>query len=468
VIETGDGRKRGASSSPGAPRATGRRRLPGINLRHGAVKQARLESGLSLAQLGKGHVTAPAIYLVETGRTRPSLPTLEHIAVRTGKPIEFFLADPGGVTDESQAGLVELEGLVAASRFAEAAEMGEKLLALGSSAHRLGRIRFFLAQAHLNLGHPDQAAGLLEAAHAHFEAVDDQLMLAECLGSEASLAYLTQRPEALQLIERGLAICRSFDPIPHPTEARLLAILAGVLLTNKDWNRAIKAYQSAIDAAGTVYDLRRLALMYGGMSSAYRETGQVEAAARFANRSIALFEVLRDQLNLARVENNLGLVMLSMGDHAQAREHLDRSLGLFQETELEVGRSNVLLSLCELSLLEGHTAHAKELAEQGLELAERLDERPNVAEAHIWLAQVADRNGDHSRTDQEFQLAIAELTALDMEERLLRCHGAYAEVLERRGDMEQAYVHLKKAFAASRPGLLHREDEESEETASLA
>jgi tetratricopeptide (TPR) repeat protein len=468
VIETGDGRKRGASSSPDAPRATGRRRLPGINLRHGAVKQARLESGLSLAQLGKGHVTAPAIYLVETGRTRPSLPTLEHIAGRTGKPIEFFLADPGGVTDESQAGLVELEGLVAASRFAEAAEMGEKLLALGSSAHRLGRIRFFLAQAHLNLGHPDQAAGLLEAAHAHFEAVDDQLMLAECLGSEASLAYLTQRPEALQLIERGLAICRSFDPIPHPTEARLLAILAGVLLTNKDWNRAIKAYQSAIDAAGTVYDLRRLALMYAGMSSAYRETGQVEAAARFANRSIALFEVLRDQLNLARVENNLGLVMLSMGDHAQAREHLDRSLGLFEETELEIGRSNVLLSLCELSLVEGHTAHAKELAEQGLELAERLDERPNVAEAHIWLAQVADRNGDHSRTDHEFQLAIAELTALDMEERLLRCHGAYAEVLERRGDMEQAYVHLKKAFAASRPGLLHREDEESEETASLA
>jgi len=298
--------------------------------------------------------------------------------------------------------------------------------------------------------------------------VDDQLMLAECLGSEASLAYLTQKPEALRLIERALEICRSFDPVPHPTEARLLGILAGVLLTNKDWDRAIKAYQMAIDAAGTVYDLRRLALMYGGMSNAYRETGQVEAAARFANRSIALFEVLRDQLNLARVENNLGLVMLSMGDHAQAREHLDRSLGLFEETELEIGRSNVLLSLSELSLIEGHVVHAKELAEQGLELAERLDERPNVAEAHIWLAQAADQAGDHLRADREFELALAELTELGMEERLLRCHGIFAEVLERRGEMERAYVHMKKAFSASRPGLLHREDDDSEDTASLA
>jgi len=69
-----------------------RRRLPGVNLKQGVVKQARLEAGLSLAQLGKGHVTAPAIYLIETGRTRPSLPTLEHIARRTGKPVEYFLA----------------------------------------------------------------------------------------------------------------------------------------------------------------------------------------------------------------------------------------------------------------------------------------------------------------------------------------------------------------------------------------
>jgi tetratricopeptide (TPR) repeat protein len=468
VIETGDGRKRGAPKPPDAPRATGRRRLPGINLRQGAVKQARMESALSLAQLGKGHVTAPAIYLIETGRTRPSLPTLEHIARRTGKPIEFFLADPGGTTDETQAGLVELENLVAAAQFAEAAELGQKLLGLGSSAHRLGRIRFYLAQAQLNLGRPEEAAVLLQAAHSHFEAVDDQLMLAECLGSEASLAYLTQRPEAQTLIEQALAICRGFDPVPHPTEARLLAILAAVHLTNKEWDRAIKAYQLAIDAAGTVYDLRRLALMYGGMSNAYRETGQVEAAARFGNRSIALFEVLRDQLNLARVENNLGLVMLSMGDHAQAREHLDRSLNLFEETELEIGRSNVLLSLCELSLTEGHVKHARELALKGLELAERLDERPNVADAHIWLGKVADREGDDAGADREFQLAMSELAGLGLEERLLRCHGLYAEVLERRGDMEQAYVHMKKAFSASRPGLLHREDEDSEETASLA
>ena len=96
MFNTGDGRSPSAPSQVAEARPTRRRRLPGVNLKQGAVKQARLEAGLSLAQLGKGHVTAPAIYLIETARTRPSLPTLEHIARRTGKPVEYFLADPGG------------------------------------------------------------------------------------------------------------------------------------------------------------------------------------------------------------------------------------------------------------------------------------------------------------------------------------------------------------------------------------
>jgi tetratricopeptide (TPR) repeat protein len=265
----------------------------------------------------------------------------------------------------------------------------------------------------------------------------------------------------------ALKLCRTIKPVPHTTEARLLSILASAHLANNEWDLAIAAYKEAIEAAGDVYDLRRLALLYGGICDAYREIGQVDMAVRFANRSLALLEVLRDQLNLARVENNLGLILLAKGDAAQAREHLDRSLTLHDEADLEIGRSHVLLSLSELNLREGNVARARELAHQALDLAERLEERTNIAESHIWLALAADRDGDDDTADREFQLAIAELTAIGAEERLLTCHGRYAEILERRGEMDKAYAHMKKAFAASRPGMLHHDDE-AEETASLA
>jgi len=435
-------------------------------LRPGAVKQARQESGLSLAQVGKGHVTAPAIYLVETGRTRPSLPTLEHIARRTGKPVEFFLAYPGGTTDTSQAALADLEAMVGDGRFTEAIALGESMLDLGTSAHRLGRIRYFIAMAYIQMGQTERAEGLLEQARAHFEAINDRVMLAECLGAQASLAYLNQRPDTLELAETALAVCRALQPVPLPTEARLLGIVATAHVANLDWDKAVEVYGEAIATAGSFVDLRLMARMYRGLSSAYKELGQMDIAARYANRSIALLEVLRDRVALARSENNLGLILMARGDLAGAREHLDRSLELSEETDLQMGRSHMLLGLCELCLQQDNVERAGEFAREALTLAERLREAADVAEAHMWLGRLADRHGDNELTDQEFALAIQGLEQLGRHERLLQTHGIYAEILERRGDVSRAYVHMKKALQASRPGLLRKHNGDPDQATS--
>ncbi len=462
------GRLRGASVADGAAPKSERKRLPGVNLRAGSVKQARREAGLSLAQVGKGHVTAPAIFLIETGRTRPSLPTLEHIARRTGKPIEFFLADPAGVTNETQDGLLELESLLAHMRYADAIEYGEKLLSLGSSAYRLGPIRFHIARAYLQLGKPEPAGDLLLQAQAHFESVGDTLMLAEVLGSQASLLYLTEQPGGVAIAERALELVRTLNPVPQTTESRLLSVLAMAQLSDGEWEAAMMNFREAIAVADTLQDLRRLSLTYHGLSSAYRQAGQHEPAMRYANRSLALLEVLRDRVSLARIENDLGLLMMAKGDHAEARKHMDRALELTQETELQVGRANMILSLAELSLQEENVDAAAELAEQGLRLAERMDEGITVAEAHMWLGRVAERHGDDATVDREFELAFQGFTNHGNNERLLRCHGMYAEVLERRGDLHKAYVHMKKALSASRPGLLHEKQARAVERAGSA
>lgn len=453
-----------ASGRPDAPVATDarlkKRRLPGINLRPGAVKQARTESGLSLAQLGKGHVTAPAIYLIETGRTRPSLPTLEHIARRTGKPVEFFLAEPSGAADETQASLIALEALVADGRHQEAVTLGLSLLDRGSSAFRLGRIRYYLGQAYLGLSQPERAAELLADARAHFEAVNDGVMLAECIGAQATLANLTESKDAVELAEEALAVCRRLKPVPGPTEARILNILAAAHVANADWDRAVTAYEEAIDVGDSAFDLRSVARMYSGLGSAYHELGEAETAARYAMRSVAVLEVLRDRVALARSENNLALVLMARGDLDGARKHLDRSLELCDQADLEFGRSQVLLSLCELAVREGDIDRAEELAEEALELAERLEEGASIAESHVWLGRIADRRGRHDVVDRAFEDAIHGFEALGMREKVLQCHGVYAEILERRGELAKAYVHMKEALQASRPGLLKREKEQ--------
>jgi hypothetical protein len=84
------------------------------------------------------------------------------------------------------------------------------------------------------------------------------------------------------------------------------------------------------------------------------------------------------------------------------------------------------------------------------------------------LGRIAAEVGDDKLVDTEFAIAIQQLTEIGVEERLLRCHGVYAEILEKRGQLKEAYVHMKKAFSASRPGLLQAEDDGSQERAITA
>jgi len=445
-----------------------RRRLPGVNFRPGSVKQARLEAGLSLAQVGKGHVTAPAIYLVETGRTRPSLPTLEHIARQTGKPVEFFLAEPAGASDDMQTSLLEMEAMVTDRRYNEAIPFGLALLERGSSAYRVGRLRFLLGQAYLGASQTENAAPLLAEARSYFGAIRDGVQLAECIGAQAALATVTQSKEAVMLAEMALSVCRGLKPVPRPTEARLLGILAGAYAAEHDSDRAIAAYREAIEIGGTSFDLRGAARAYGRLGVEFHEAGDVETATRYAVRSVALFEVLRDRATVARAENNLGQIYMARGDLDDAREHLESALDLCAKVDCETGRAKVLLTVCELEMQQGDLVRAHQLASDALELAERLEEGPSIAEAHVWLGRLADQRGHAGEVDREFAAAIRGFEALGMRERLLQCHGQYAEILERRGELARAYVHMKEALQASRPGLLRREQEQEQERVKTA
>ena len=65
------------------------------------VREARIEAGLSLAQLAREDVSRTFIHFVETGQSRPSQRVLALIARRTGKPISYFTLQATGEANSS-------------------------------------------------------------------------------------------------------------------------------------------------------------------------------------------------------------------------------------------------------------------------------------------------------------------------------------------------------------------------------
>jgi len=66
------------------------RRGPGVPIIPSRVRQARIEHGLSLADLAGTEVSRAFIHQLEQGLARPSLQILELIAQRTGRSVSYF------------------------------------------------------------------------------------------------------------------------------------------------------------------------------------------------------------------------------------------------------------------------------------------------------------------------------------------------------------------------------------------
>jgi transcriptional regulator with XRE-family HTH domain len=67
----------------------------GISVDPARVREARRAAGLSLAAVAGDEVSRTFIHFVETGQARPSKPVLDLIALRTRKPVSYFLRPAG-------------------------------------------------------------------------------------------------------------------------------------------------------------------------------------------------------------------------------------------------------------------------------------------------------------------------------------------------------------------------------------
>jgi tetratricopeptide (TPR) repeat protein len=430
-----------------------RRRLPGLEVRPGAIRQARTEAGLSLGQVASGEVSRTAVFLAETGKTRPTLPTLQLIAARTGKPIEYFLDGKGVAGLGNRLDLDHFRELSVAERFDDLVVAAEKAMADAVGPLDRAWAGFYFAQAHLRKANPYAAFPEITKARAAFEAAGDAWMVVECMELESLGLHLLEDRAALPLAEAALVACRKLQPTNRPLEARILGRLGSIHVAQHRWPKAVEYYTAAVEVAGEVKDLSRVGKMYNDLGIAYEHLGDLARSRAYAQKAITIHELLHDRLSVARAENNLGLVYMRQGDLDQAREHLNRSLSICDEVGVEVGKSHVLLSLAELDLIGHDPDGARGRVEEALELAKTSNENANLGSGHQLLGRIAESLGQHGAADREFSLAIGFLQGAGLADRLVTCRAKYSELLERRGDTEGALEQLKLAIAATRTDL---------------
>jgi tetratricopeptide (TPR) repeat protein len=412
-----------------------------------------MDAGLSLGQVAFGEVSRTAVFLAETGKTRPTLPTLKLIATRTGKPLDYFLDTAGVSALGHRLDLDSFRELSLAERFDELLVLAEKARLEAIDPIDRAWAAFYFAQAHLRKGNPYIAFPEVAKARSAFEAAGDAWMVVECMELQSLGLHLVDDRSALSMAEAALVACRNLQPANRAVEARILGRLGSIHVAHHRWPQAVEYYGQAVEVAGELKDLSRVGKMYNDLGLAYEHLGDLTRSRAYAQKAITIHELLQDRLSVARAENNLGLVLIRQGQPELAREHLNRSLSICDEIGVEVGKSHVLLSLAELDLIGRDPDGARRRVEEALDLAERSNENATLGEGHQMLGSIAESLGQEGVADREFGTAIVTLERSGLTDRLVTCRAAYAQLLETRGDTVGALEQLKLAIAATRADL---------------
>jgi tetratricopeptide (TPR) repeat protein len=264
---------------------------------------------------------------------------------------------------------------------------------------------------------------------------------AESMDWEAMALHMLESPDALRVGRSALRRYQAQESRRPETEARMLEHLGAICYGRREYEAGTAYYEAALQVTGGVRELARIARVYHGLGMCHHGLGRGRDAAELLFKAVTLYEAEQRiapgpmRMGLPRSENDLGLVLMHLGEHERAEALYMAALEHYAAAGIGRLLSHTLLSLGELRQRQGRFDEALTFVLQAIERAAAWKETFALTGGYKQLGEIHAAMGDHDAADVAFQRALDLLREAGLEERALDCQRAYEQAL---GDGHQA------------------------------
>ncbi len=382
---------------------------------------------------------------------RPSVRSLQLIASRLNKPLDYFLGD-GTLDTEKRIAFHTLAAEAAAERRDWDEVRSHALDGLAAATDRASRARltYQLARAEVGVREYERAFELIaEALGLVTPEAESRLV--------ASLLYL--RGVAYAETGRVVAAAESFEisrdtierheVIDPRLRSRVLVALGTAYRRLRRSSRALSTYESGLATASRASELALAARGYMGIAATHYDAGDLDAAIASYRRALELFHRVSDidfELNALQ---SIATVQLESGEVAAAAASAQRAM----QRAIEVGNGRwaavVEITLSRITLRQGHAEPALRQARHAAEILERSNDEVNHADALGACGAALEALGRTADADAAYRSSIDLYTkANDLADRSGMA-AEYAQLLRARGEIDKAFEMLELARGAA-------------------
>lgn len=406
--------------------------------------------GLSLAAVAGSDFSRAFLNQVELGRSRPSTRTLQIIAQRLQRPVDYFLNEPGASRTALELTLTE-----AATRL----RRGDPDRAIALLTHVLAgsrtlgemrvRAQLLLAEAYLRRREASAAIPLLQTAITAGLAGRWRTLTVDCYDRMGTAHYIERRAnEAGRWFDKALTAYEDWGLKEPLLKARIHGHRANIHFVAGAPREAIVGYQNAIAAAEDVLDMQSLGGIYEGLAVSLQQAGDFDRALDYAQRSLRLFDTLQDVRMSAQLRNNMAEILLQQGQPAEAEALYLRGAGQLAQVGDNILRPHLLAGAAEAALNLDHSEEAAARIKLAILAAETTPDPLALVAVHRIAGRIAQARGEARLAREHFEKALQHAAEIDSPMVLSRVAYDYARALQAQGEAADALLRYRQAYEA--------------------
>ena len=400
---------------------------------------------MSQAQLAGEELTKGFISQVESGLVRPSVRSLQIIAGRLGKSLDYFLGDAPLATEKRLA-FHRLAAEAAAERRdydVVRSEVEAALLCAPGKRDRATLLRV-LAQAELGGGRHEAAFDRISEALALVDVSTDAAEVAHLLHLRG-VAYgqLNQPLTAAEALEQARDAMERHEVNDPRLRSRILVALGTAYRRLNRTAKAMQTYASGLDLAAASNELRVAAQGYMGVAVSLYDAGELDSAIGNYRRALELFARVEDRAFELSVLHSLASVHFERGAIDEARDAAQRCVALARTAHDERTAAIAEVILARVALAGGDADEALAIAKRADKVFDEGDRQR--ADSLRVMGAAHEELGAHSASDRAYRKAIELLDAVGDQPDRSAIAAEYAKKLRARGDVDAAFHYLELA-----------------------
>jgi tetratricopeptide (TPR) repeat protein len=409
------------------------------------LKRARLDAGLTQAQLAAGRYTKAYVSALENGLAKPSMAALNFFAERLQMPLERLLADAEPAWTRLEADL-----RLAAGDWQAAVDAYQAILDTDPTEHVRAELQLGLAEGLYRLGRGREVVRVAAEAAATFGRRGRPAQAAWATYWMASGLYDMEQGDQASSALQGIldAIANGLEVEPD-LPVRVLIALA-VVASRDNRPESALAYLEQARARVDELDDRKHAVFLSSLAMSYRNLGDYEAAMTTGIQALTRFRAADADREAASLENELALVYLALGNLDGARRHAQQARSYFEAHADSRWLAHVTETEGSIALASGDAATAITAASGALELADGAGDLKASIDALLLLARSQRAAGDLAGAAASLEQAAARAEQADRRAQHQQVLGEWSDVMAELGDLSRAYELSRRALDVGR------------------